>query len=64
LFDETKKMIEKLIKYYSVKKPTNNNKAFIMKYLCKNFPALFTVKEVSIDFDPICYILFLFKIMT
>jgi len=71
LFDEIKKMIEKLIKYYSIKKPTNNNKAFIMQYLCadlgkknKNFPALFTVKEVSIDFDPICYILFLFKIMT
>jgi len=40
-----------------------------MQYLCadlgkknKNF-LLFTVKEVSIDFDPICYILFLFKIM-
>jgi len=44
-----------------------------MQYLCadlgkknKNFPALFTVKEVSFVsiFDSICYILFLFKIMT
>jgi len=65
LFDEKiiNKIIEKLIKYYSVTKSTNNNKAFIMQYLWtdlrkknKNFPALFTVKKVSIGFDLICYI--------
>lgn len=59
LFDEIEKMIEKLTKYYLIKKPnqTNNNKVFIMQNLCadltkrnKNFPALFTVKDVSIDY--------------
>lgn len=62
LFNEIEKMIEKLTKYYSVKNPTNNNKAFIMQNLCtdlrkkkKNFPALFTVKEVSIGFNTLFF---------
>ncbi|KYN21450.1 hypothetical protein ALC57_06176, partial [Trachymyrmex cornetzi] len=57
LFNEIKKMIEKLTKYYSVRK-SNNNKAFVLQNLCvdlairtrnKNTPALFIVQEVMGD---------------